>query len=236
MLLVLLCSSAHSADVFGDRGKLVSLALKGDSKSESKLMDASVERDNEARAYLSFKDYFTGMPEDAPEETKEAAAYLFAKWVSGSDDSLSGFWDARAHFGATIVYQSNGLYDMSRIPPAAVTLGEIEGAQYVLHDGNSANAYAPGLATTAALMKHGLPAIGPDGGDLIVCRLMGPAASPYFEMSRSLFASAIERFSLSGSDSDLCLPTQTGYWSERRGDFIDNHEKWSRPVGKFSLP
>ena len=234
LFLIVVAFSVHAhAGLFTKvwQGDLVAKALKGEAQAKERLLSAPI-----ADVRESFAAYYSDMPAEASPATKEAAAYLFADWLSQLSPDLHGYWDHRAHFGDAIVYQNHDLIDPRRVPPSKVVLAEKQGAMYALHDGNAARAYAPGLATTDALMRHGHPAVGPEGQPVLVCRLLAEQGSPYFELSRTDYLELASILELSTDAPSWCLSAPTGYWSERHADFFDNHGARIEPRRRFSLP
>ena len=222
-LLIFCLSSVSHAGLFSREwpGDLVAKALKGDDEAKAELF--AVRPKSDGAGLRAFNAYFDDMTEDVDASTREAASYLLMEWISSRSPELTGYWNARAHFGDLIVYQNHDLIDPRRIPPTRVVLGEKQGAMYVLHDGNPLTAYAPGLGSSAALMRHGYPAVGPDANPLMVCRLLESEGAPYFEVSSSTLQAIAAPLRIAGSVASRCFGTPTGYWSERHADYFDNH-------------
>lgn len=222
-LLILCLSSVGHAALFSKvwPGDLVAKALKGDQEARAALFSPGPKR--QSAGIQAFNAYFDDMPEDVDPSTREAASYLLMEWISAHTKEFAGYWNARAHFGDLVVYQNHDLIDPRRIPPARVVLGEKQGAMYVLHDGDPMAAYAPGLGSSAALMRHGYPAVGPDAKPLMVCRLLESERAPYFEVSFSTLQEVAAPLRIFGSVASRCLSTPSGYWSERHADYFDNH-------------
>jgi len=165
---------------------------------------------------MGFDSYLRGLPN----EEKSLAQSQFISFMSEAYPRLIPQGKGVLWEGALVV-QDDGLINLQRVPgaPEVAFVVESTGRGAAVANGARPIFKDKAFGTTDALMAQGKAPVGPEGLEVLLCRLSPSDGSPMFEMSNSAvlkFFSALRSPSL--ASSRLCRPgfKSGDYWKARR--------------------
>lgn len=145
---------------------------------------------------------------------------------------FSGYWDNIATWDNKLIYQNHDLYDMDRtsLPKDVEFRKSTSDSNMFFIDGSKSSISASPYGRTESLMSQGYPGVGPDGAEILICKLYDTPYSPYVEIAAH-DAKALFPIIGSGSINKLCLSaTNTStYWQSRKSDFFNAFGEIIRP-------
>jgi hypothetical protein len=141
---------------------------------------------------------------------------LAMTFLKNDNSRMVEYWTESIQYNGMLVYQNDSLFDLERINlPLVSDLSAGKG--YVSNEMKEAT------MTSFSRMKKGLPATGPDGQDVVLCRLIYDSNAAYFEMSKTDAIATLTYLNSGMTFNQACLDRQftVDYWPARNAHFID---------------
>lgn len=148
--------------------------------------------------------------------------------IKYNNPRLASYWDNKVSMKGMIINQSDTIFDMERIKYsspeyATKSLGYNDLGIYEQENPIYTNEIP---ATSKHRMREGLPPVGPDGKDILVCRFLYLTEAPYYEMTYSDAERLIPKLNSNMTLSQACISSSvhmSTYWNHRVNDFNTNN-------------
>jgi hypothetical protein len=126
------------------------------------------------------------------------------------------YWQESVDFNGMRIYQNDSLFDLERIN--IPMLSEHLNKSLPNKDSTRDNPM-----TSLHRMTLGLPAVGPDNKNIVICRITYDSKAAYYEMSRTDAVETLIYLNTGMSFGEACLNHKfmKGYWLQRKGHFVD---------------
>lgn len=131
------------------------------------------------------------------------------------------YWEDSKEWNGLSVSLSNGLIDPETVPFGHSDMKERKGQRTTYLEATPFIESASFAMTNRHRMRSGLPAIGPDNRQMVLCRLLQDRDATYYEMAQSDAVNLITE-TQSGMNLDQACLSQSltkSYWKNRATDF-----------------
>ena len=188
----------------------------GDISAQDKIRSSMLKSEKSARNWIQSWSHY----EDQPlyPDTWGEIGFNLLRWTQPGksyDWKSSKKLESQGKF----IYQQDSLIDLERIKVAYASYGEATG---IIHKFSIADTSKPKnifIGTSQRRLSLGMPPIGPDNEEVVVCKIGRSSMAPYVEISKtqqSHFSST------TGISFSYCLTgkDKSSYWKARYNDFL----------------
>lgn len=126
------------------------------------------------------------------------------------------YWQESVDFNGMRIYQNDSLIDLERINIPLLS-------EHLSNSLPNKDSTRDNPMTSLHRMTLGLPAVGPDNKNIVICRITYDSKAAYYEMSRTDAVDTLSYLNTGMSFVEACLNHKfmKGYWLQRKAHFVD---------------
>lgn len=161
---------------------------------------------------------------DPSKEMTDKLSFFTEEIIKKQNPKLHNYWDEQVSTKGILINQANSIFDLERIKyskPEYATK-EIGDTGYSIYEQQNPIFTNEIPSTSRHRMMKGMPGIGPDGKDIVICRLLHSSHAPYYEMAYTDAERLLKKMDSDMSFSQSCIFStkhMARYWQYRVEDF-----------------
>lgn len=216
MSIIVANATASERSIYFNRG-FINDAISGSLSDED--LKGYIDKQGHEKLFQSIHSYADGSSE--PKEIKELDSTMI-RILEDKYPNMKGNWTQEKPYGGVTIAQNDNLYDLERVK---FSNPEFSSGNFGVTEQKIGNApiFDKEIPQTSYhRMMNGLPAVGTDGEDVRICRIIRSEHAKYYEFSHVEFLNAIKIVGEDMTIDQACLTNGkyiSEYWKLRKDDF-----------------